>query len=111
MSKTTEQISNFFSKVQRSLEQANKDIASTDTKSIKDSLYSYTDKAQAQLNKLLSKAGVITDQEINELDEQLRIAKKEIELQKAKQTQNRFLITTAIIATAIVGLWYITKKR
>lgn len=111
MPTTAEKISKFLEEAKKSLEQANKDIASADTKSLKDSLYSYTDEAQSMLNNLLSKSGVITDEEINQLDEQLRLSKKEIELAKAKQSQNKFIITTTVVVLAFVALWYITKKK
>lgn len=101
-------ISNFLAEARKALEEAQKDIASTD---VEDALYTYTNQAQELLNALLSKTGIITDQEINELDEQLRKAKREIELSKAEQTKRKFYITTAIVVAAFVGLWLITKKK
>lgn len=109
--RATDKISQFLKDAEKALAKAKLDISNTDDKAIKDSLYQYTDEAQSLLNKLLSKTGIITDQEINELDEQLRNTKKKIELEKAEQTKRKFYIITAIVVVAFVGLWFITKKK
>lgn len=101
-------ISIFLEDAKRVLDKASSDIKSS---GVEEGLYQYTNQAQALLNKLLTKTGLITDQEINELDEQLRKSKREIELSKAEQTKRKFITTTALVVAAFIGLWFITKKK
>jgi multidrug resistance efflux pump len=108
---TKEQISEIISAAQEMIAQGQQDIAQTSSQSLKDAIFGYSKEIQSVLNNLLSKTGVVTEEEINNLDEQLRIAKKEIEFQKAEETKRKVLITIGLLVVGFGTLWFITKSR
>lgn len=110
MPRTIDKIQAYLDQAAQQLAQAKTDVATTESKDWRESLYEQTDEVQNILNKLLSKMGVITDQEINQLDEKLRETKKNIELSKAKETQKKILIAFGVIVAGFTALWLITKK-
>lgn len=77
---------------------------------IKDQLYGYADEAQGLLNKILNKTGVVTKEEVNQLDEQVRLLKQKILLEKANQSQKRLILGSLAVVGVIGILWFITKK-
>jgi len=108
---TKEQISEVIAAAEQMIIQGQQDISKTSSQSLKDAIFGYSKEIQSVLNDLLSKTGVITEQEINDLDEQLRIAKKQIELQKAEATKRKVLITIGLLVVGFGTLWFITKSK
>jgi hypothetical protein len=108
---TNEQISEVIAAAEEMIRQGNQDISSTNSKTLKDAIFGYSKEIQSVLNDLLSKTGVITEKEINDLDEQLRIAKRDIELQKAEVTKRKVFITIGLLVVGFGTLWFITKSR
>lgn len=112
MPTTQEQISQIILAAEQMILQARKDASSGKAStSLKETILSYSNEIQSALNKLLSKTGVVTDQEINNLDEQLRLAKKNIEYRKAQETKNKFIITISLLTIGFGALWFITKSK
>lgn len=109
--RTTDKISQFLKDAEKAIAKAKIDILNINDDAIKDSLYQYTNETQLLVNKLFSKIGIITDQEINELDEQLRNTKKKIELEKIEQTKRKIYISVALVVVTLIALSLITKKR
>lgn len=109
---TKEQIEKLLRQAQEAILQAKSDASeAVSGTSLKDKIYEYTDEAQVLLNKLLSKAGVVSSEEINQLDEQLRLAKKNIELARAERSKRRLIVTGVVIVLAFAALWAISKNK
>lgn len=111
MPTTAEQISSVLLAAEEMIRQARASASSGQRTSLQDSIYQYSKEIQATLNTLLSKTGVITDEEINKLDEQVRLAKKQLEFQKAEQTKKKVLIAGGLLVLGFGALWFITKNK
>lgn len=104
------QIDELVSSILSFIESTKQEAESTTAIDLKEQLYQYVDEAQGVLNNLLKKSGVITKDQIDQLDEKVRETKQKILLEKATQSQRRIIIGT-IAAIGVVGLlWYIIKK-
>lgn len=78
---------------------------------LKDALYENSNKIQSLLNSLASSGGVITQEEADQLDEQIRITKKNLLEAQAKQSKIKLAIYVSA-AIAVIGiLWFITKDK
>jgi hypothetical protein len=78
---------------------------------LKNQLYENADKIQSLINSVLQKGGVITPQEVNELDEQIRIAKLKVLEAEAKVSGKRYA-TYVVIGLVVIGaIWYFTYKK
>ena len=76
---------------------------------ITDSIYANTELLQGMLNNLLSKQGVITQNELDALDEQIRATKENVLKTESYQSSKNFAIMVAS-GIALIGLvWYINK--
>ena len=84
---------------------------SATTKTIKDTLISSADKMQGLLNGVLSKAGILSQEEYNAFDEQLRQLKENAMNAEYKKSARSFAITAALLVSGLTLLWYITKKQ
>jgi len=73
-------------------------------------IYNQTDKIQSFINGLLTKSGIITDEEINQLDEQLRIQKQRLLEAESEQTKRNLILYGSLGLVAIGFLWFVTKK-
>lgn len=104
------QMDELVSSILSFIESTKQEAESTKSIDIKEELYQYVGEAQDVLNNFLKKSGVITKDQINQLDEKVRQAKQKILLEKATQSQKRIIFGT-IAAVGVVGLlWYIIKK-
>jgi len=104
------QIDELVSSILSFIESTKQEAKSTTAIDLKEQLYQYVDEAQGVLNNLLKKSGVITKDQVDQLDEKVRETKQKILLEKATQSQRRIIIGT-IAAIGVVGLlWYIIKK-
>jgi hypothetical protein len=90
------------------------DNTSTDFKIdeiLKDKLYASQDELQRLLNKALSKGGVLTQQEYDALNQQIRLANLRL-LELDAKSANKKLVIIAVSGVAIVGLiWYLIKRN
>lgn len=73
-------------------------------------IYNQTDKIQSFINGLLTKSGVITQEEINQLDEQLRIQKERLLEAESEQTKRNLILYGSLGLVSIGFLWFVTKK-
>lgn len=109
---TLEQIQEYLIKASQQATQSSGDATkkSLGQKAL-DEIYAQTDAIQSMINGLLGKAGVITKEEIDKLDEELRIQKEKILEYESKKTKSK-IVTFSILAFATVGfLWYITRQK
>lgn len=77
---------------------------------VKDALISSASKIQVLLNKVLSKGGIITQKESDMMDEQARIAKKNMMGLQAKDTRKKVAVYAAGTLLTIAAIWLIVKK-
>ena len=78
---------------------------------LKDKLYASQDELQILLNKALSKGGVLTQQEYDALNQQIRLANLRL-LELDAKSANKKLVIIAVSGVAIVGLiWYLIKRN
>ena len=75
------------------------------------SLTKYSDNIQKILNGFLSKRGVITKQQLDELDEQVREAKKKTMEAQSKNTFVKYGIGLSILAVGFGTIWILTKNK
>lgn len=78
---------------------------------LKDALYENSDKIQSLLNSFLSSGGAITKEQADQLNEEIRLAKKNLLESQAKQTKIRLAIYVSATIAVIGVLWFITKDK
>lgn len=71
----------------------------------------YSVKIQAFLNSFLEKGGLITQQEVDALDEQVRLAKLKLLEEKSKNTFANYGIIIGGLVFTFGVLWLLTKKQ
>lgn len=88
---------------------ADSNVSTSDA--IKNQLYANSSKIQGLINSILQKGGVVTDSEVDTLDEQIRLAKLKILEAEAKSSNTKYAIYV-IGGLAIIGaIWYFTYKK
>lgn len=109
---TLEQISEYLQKAADQASQTSKEVSDKKIgEKIADEIYAQTDAIQTFVNGLLGKAGLITQEELDQLDLQLRLQKEKLLQAESKKT-TRNIITISLVAVAAFGaLWFITKKN
>lgn len=104
------EVKDIVASIMAMIESAKKEAESTSSADIKEQLYSYSEEAQSFLNKILNKTGVVTKEQVDQLDEQVRAVKQKILLEKASESQKRLVLGTLAVVGVIGVLWFITKK-
>jgi len=90
-----------------SQEASNSNIGET----LKDELYNSSEAIQTLLNGLLQSNNIITDQQINDLDEQIRLAKSKLLDVESKESMKK-IVTYGVISLLSFGiLWYLTMDK
>lgn len=109
---TLEQISEYLRKAAEQSGQVKQEASDKKIgEKILDEIYAQSETIQSSINKLLGNIGVVTQKELDELDEQLRLQKQKLLSEESKRTQ-RNLITYSLIGIATIGLlWFFTKKK
>ena len=77
---------------------------------LKEELYGYSEDIKLLVNRVLSNNGVITKEELDEIDEKSRLAKKKILEAQAKTSKKRIVIYTSSAIAVLFAVWYIIKK-
>lgn len=75
------------------------------------SLTKYSDNIQSILNGFLQKKGVITQQQLDELDEQVRQAKAKALEAQSKNTFIKYGIAFSFLIVGFGTLWLLTTKK
>lgn len=88
-----------------------KNASKTDTSNIGESMTKYSDALQGVLNNFLSKRGAITQEQLDELDEQIRQTKLKTLQSESKNTLVRYGIFISIVVIGFGALWLITKEK
>lgn len=77
---------------------------------IKDALLESSQNIQNILNNLLSSSGVLTADQYNRLDEQMRIAKKNMLEAETLESTKRFAIYATFVVVLFGVIYFISKK-
>ena len=110
MELTQSQLNDIVEQARQTIANARDKAANSQT-SIKDTLLQSADKMQGSLNGVLSKAGILSQEEYNAFDEQLRQLKENAMNAEYKKSARSFAITAALLISGLTLLWYITKKQ
>jgi len=93
-----------------SIQNATKNNIST-SDAIKQQLYQNSTNIQNLINGLLSKTGVVTQNEVDALDEEIRIAKLKLLEAESRSATTKYAMYV-IGGLAVVGaIWYFTYKK
>ena len=93
-----------------SIQNATKNNIST-SDAIKQQLYQNSTNIQNLVNKMLSKTGVVTQSEVDALDEEIRIAKLKLLEAESRSATTKYAMYV-IGGLAVVGaIWYFTYKK
>ena len=85
--------------------------SATTATTLKNELYANSTKIQSLINSVLEKGGIVTQDEVNALDEQIRTAKLKA-LQAEAQSSTTKYAMYVIAGLAVVGIvWYYTYKK
>jgi hypothetical protein len=78
---------------------------------IKQQLYQNSSNIQNLINKILEKGGVVTQSELDTLDEQIRLTKLKLLEEEAKNSRMKYALYV-LGGLAVVGaIWYFTYKK
>jgi hypothetical protein len=94
--------------VSNTLNRANQTNIST---SLRDGLISSSNSIQSLLNDVFKNNGLITDQQVNELDRQVELAKLQLLETQSNNTVNNLALTLGIAVVVVGLLWYFTSEK
>ena len=78
---------------------------------IKDGLINSADNIQSILNNVLKNKGLITNEQVNQLDEQIKLAKLKLLEAKSKSTITNLAMYVGIGVVVLGVLWFFTSKE
>lgn len=112
MSLTIEQISEYLRKA---AEQASQSTQQASDKKlgerVLEEISAQSEAIQSAINKLLGKTGVITQQELDAIDEQIRKQKEKLLEAESTKTKRNLILYSALAVGTIGVLWFLTKKK
>lgn len=88
---------------------ADSNLSASET--LKNQLYANAGKIQSLINNILEKGGIITEDEVNELDEQIRLSKLKVLEAEAKSSTTKYAIYVLLGLAAVGTIWYFTYKK
>jgi hypothetical protein len=93
-----------------SIQNATKNNIST-SDAIKQQLYQNSTNIQNLINKMLSKTGVVTQNEVDALDEEVRMAKLKLLEAEAKSATTKYALYVIGGLVVTGAIWYFTYKK
>lgn len=109
---TLDQISEYLRKAAEQASQSTQQASDKKLgEKVLDEITAQSEAIQSAINNLLGKTGVITQQELDAIDEQIRKQKEKILAEESKKTIKNLIIYSAIAVGTIGVLWFITKKK
>lgn len=81
------------------------------TKSVADTLTKYSDDIQNMVNAFMKKRGAVTQDQLDELDEKIREAKKRTLEAESKNTLVRYGLYLSVAIVSFGALWLITREK
>lgn len=85
--------------------------ASNTTSSIGDEIRENSSTIQSIINGFLSNIGIVTDEQLNQLDEQLKLQKFKLLQLQTEKTKKRFIIYSSIAIVVFGTLWYLSIRK
>lgn len=79
--------------------------------SVRDGLINSANGIQSILNDILKNNGLITAEQTNQLDEQIRLAKINLLQSQSQSTARNFALYVGLGVVVIGLLWYLTKEK
>jgi hypothetical protein len=109
---TLDQISEYLRKAAEQAGQVKQEASDKKIgEKVLDEIAAQSEAIQSGINKLLGHIGIVTEKQLDEIDEQLRIQKEKLLSEESKKTK-RNLITYSVLGIATIGLlWFLTKKK
>lgn len=109
---TLDQISEYLRKAAEQAGQVTQEASDKKIgEKVLDEIAAQSESIQSAINNFLGNVGLVTQEEIDKIDEQLRLQKEKLLSEQSKKTK-RNLITYSIIGIATIGLlWFLTKKK
>jgi|688.fasta_scaffold04013_28 hypothetical protein len=109
---TLDQISEYLRKAAEQAGQVKQEASDKKIgEKVLDEIAAQSEAIQSGINKLLGNIGIVTEKQLDEIDEQLRIQKEKLLSEESKKTK-RNLITYSVLGIATIGLlWFLTKKK
>ena len=87
------------------------DSGLTTSEVLKNQLYANSSKIQGLINSILQKGGIVTESELDTLDEEIRVAKLKILEAEAKSSNRKYAIYIVSGLAVIGAIWYFTYKK
>lgn len=78
---------------------------------VKDEITQNANIIQDLLNNILNSAGAVTQDQINQLDYQVRMQKMKMLELSTQQTKKRFTIIIGAVIVGVAALFYLTRKK
>jgi hypothetical protein len=94
--------------IQDSIEKAKN---SSTSQVIKDQLVQNANEIQTILNGIFNTAGIVTQEQINQLDYQVRMQKMKMLELSSQQTKKKYAIIVGSVLLAVAILFYLTRKK
>jgi hypothetical protein len=109
---TLDQISEYLRKAAEQAGQVKQEASDKKIgEKVLDEIAAQSEAIQSGINKLLGNIGIVTEKQLDEIDEQLRIQKEKLLSEESKKTK-RNLITYSVLGIATIGLlWFLIKKK
>jgi hypothetical protein len=108
MEVTQEQIDNSIADATNVVEEVKK---STLTDKAGRILTQYSNEIQGLIDSFLKDRGAITKAQLNQLDEQIRLAKLKILEEKSRNTTVKYITYGGVIVLVFGVLWYLSNKK
>jgi len=85
--------------------------ASNTTTSIGDEIRDNSSTIQAIINGFLSNVGIVTSEQLNQLDEKIKLQKLKLLQLQTEKTKKRFVIYSSIAIVVFGTLWYLSIRK
>jgi len=109
---TKKQIEDAIVRAYDAINNASKKAESSDiTQSVANTLTKYSGEIQGVLNSFLKNRGAITQQQLDELDDKIREAKRKTLEAESKNTFVRYGLYISVAFVAFGAIWMITRKK
>ena len=103
---------NIIDKAQQVIKDAqSKASGSNIGQTVKDKIYASTSSIQATLDSLLAKGGLITQEDVDSLDEQMRRAKLEMLAADSSNSAKKFFTYVGVGIIVFASLWYLSTRK
>lgn len=109
---TKEQVDEYLRQAREIADRAASDASQLSFgQAVKKELMNSSDAIQNILNDVFNNAGILTDEQAVQLDEEMRLAKKRLLESEQKITLQRYAIIGGVGLISLAILWYLTRNK